>query len=51
VLAIAVQTDVLGDPWLAYCVWALAGATCVRRAAAFAPEASRDRADLVTSPA
>lgn len=26
VLALAVQTDVLGEPWLAYCVWWLAGA-------------------------
>jgi O-antigen ligase len=26
VLAIAVQTDVLGTPWLAYVVWILAGA-------------------------
>ena len=26
VLALAVQTDVIGDPWVAYCVWALAGA-------------------------
>jgi hypothetical protein len=30
ILALAVQTDVIGDPWVAYCVWALAGAllTC-----------------------
>lgn len=27
VLALAVQTDVLGTPWLAYVVWMLAGAT------------------------
>src|SRR5439155_17271009 len=27
VLALAVQTDVIGDPWVAYCVWALAGAS------------------------
>jgi hypothetical protein len=26
ILALAVQTDVIGDPWVAYCVWALAGA-------------------------
>jgi hypothetical protein len=26
VLALAVQTDVIGDPWVAYCVWGLAGA-------------------------
>ncbi|MDQ2966715.1 MAG: O-antigen ligase family protein [Actinomycetota bacterium] len=24
-LALAVQTDVIGDPWMAYCLWALAG--------------------------
>jgi hypothetical protein len=51
VLALAVQTDVLGDPWLAYCLWALAGALCVQREAATVPEASRERADLVTTPA
>jgi O-antigen ligase/polysaccharide polymerase Wzy-like membrane protein len=26
VAALAVQTDVIGDPWIAYCVWGLAGA-------------------------
>ena len=26
VLALAVQTDVIGDPWIAYCVWGLGGA-------------------------
>ena len=26
VAALAVQTDVIGDPWVAYCVWGLAGA-------------------------
>ena len=38
VLALAIQTDVIGDPWVAYVVWALAG-TClqVRLAAAEAP--------------
>jgi hypothetical protein len=25
ILALAVQTDVIGDPWVAYCVWAFAG--------------------------
>ena len=30
VLALAVQTDVIGDPWVAYCVWALAGAALFR---------------------
>jgi hypothetical protein len=29
-LALAVQTDVIGDPWVAYCVWALAGAALLR---------------------
>jgi hypothetical protein len=26
-LVLAVQTDVIGDPWMGYCVWALAGLT------------------------
>jgi O-antigen ligase/polysaccharide polymerase Wzy-like membrane protein len=30
VLVLAVQTDVIGDPWVAYCVWGLAGALVVR---------------------
>jgi hypothetical protein len=30
VLALAIQTDVIGDPWVAYCVWALAGAAVSR---------------------
>lgn len=30
VLALAVQTDVIGDPWVAYCVWGLAGAFAAR---------------------
>jgi hypothetical protein len=30
VLALAVQTDVIGVPWLAYCLWWLAGALVVR---------------------
>jgi hypothetical protein len=25
-----VQTDVIGDPWVAYCVWGLAGAGLLR---------------------
>jgi hypothetical protein len=29
VLALAVQTDVIGDPWVAYCVWCIAGAALV----------------------
>jgi len=28
-LVIAVQTDVIGDPWMGYCVWALAGIALV----------------------
>ena len=30
VLVLAIQTDVIGDPWIAYCVWALAGALVMR---------------------
>jgi hypothetical protein len=30
ILVLAIQTDVLGDPWVAYCVWALAGALVLR---------------------
>ena len=30
VLALAIQTDVIGDPWVAYVVWGLAGAFLVR---------------------
>ncbi|MDX6454133.1 MAG: hypothetical protein QOD48_240 [Gaiellaceae bacterium] len=30
VLALAVQTDVIGDPWIAYCVWGFAGALTLR---------------------
>ena len=26
ILALAIQTDVIGDPWVAYCVWLLGGA-------------------------
>jgi hypothetical protein len=26
-LVLAVQTDVIGDPWMGYCLWALAGVT------------------------
>jgi O-antigen ligase/polysaccharide polymerase Wzy-like membrane protein len=25
ILALAIQTDVIGDPWVAYCLWAFAG--------------------------
>jgi len=39
ILALAVQTDVIGDPWVAYVVWGLAGTACARvaRASSFAP--------------
>jgi hypothetical protein len=37
VLALAVQTDVIGDPWIAYCVWALAGALLTRPQERLAP--------------
>ena len=30
VLVLAIQTDVIGDPWVAYCVWGLAGALALR---------------------
>jgi hypothetical protein len=29
VLALAVQTDAIGVPWLAYCLWWVAGALVV----------------------
>ncbi len=37
VLALAVQTDVIGDPWIAYCIWALAGALLTRPRERLAP--------------
>ena len=30
VLALAIQPDVIGDPWVAYMVWGLGGALLVR---------------------
>jgi len=39
ILALAVQTDVIGDPWVAYCVWGLAG-TLVPKSVLRAPPAS-----------
>ncbi|HET7568077.1 MAG TPA: O-antigen ligase family protein [Gaiellaceae bacterium] len=30
ILALAIQTDVIGDPWVAYCVWGFAGALAFR---------------------
>jgi hypothetical protein len=43
VLVLAIQTDVIGDPWVAYCVWAFAGALLVPAARA-APRYLRDQA-------
>jgi hypothetical protein len=40
VLALAVQTDVIGDPWLAYCMWALAGLALTRLHERLAPAAT-----------
>jgi hypothetical protein len=37
VLVIAVQTDVIGDPWIAYCIWALAGTLLTRPRERLAP--------------
>ena len=48
VLALAIQTDVIGDPWVAYCVWALAGALVAVRRTAF-PEGSRTRVPVAVS--
>jgi hypothetical protein len=48
ILALAIQTDVIGAPWVAYCVWALAGSlVAVRRTAL--PEASRTRVPVAVS--
>ena len=30
ILALAVQTDVIGDPWVAYVVWGLAGTSLAK---------------------
>jgi hypothetical protein len=30
VLALAIQTDVIGDPWIAYVVWCFAGALLLK---------------------
>jgi hypothetical protein len=37
ILALAVQTDVIGDPWIAYCVWVFAGAYLTRPQERLAP--------------
>ena len=48
ILALAIQTDVIGDPWVAYCVWALAGAFVAARRTAF-PEGSRTKVPVAVS--
>jgi hypothetical protein len=48
ILAVAIQTDVIGDPWIAYCVWGLAGATVALRTTAF-PAGSRTRVPVAVS--
>jgi hypothetical protein len=40
VLALAVQTDVIGDPWVAYCMWAFAGSLLTRLQEPLAPFAT-----------
>ena len=42
VLALAVQTDVLGTPWLAYVVWIAAGSAIAARSAALRDHRSSD---------
>jgi O-Antigen ligase len=50
ILALAIQTDVIGDPWVAYCVWALAGSlVAVRRTAL--PEGSRTKVPVAVASA
>ena len=41
VLALAVQTDAVGVPWLAYCVWWLSGALAAPKATVPAASAFR----------
>jgi hypothetical protein len=48
ILALAIQTDVIGDPWVAYCVWALAGSLVAVRRTAF-PEGSRTRVPVAVT--
>jgi len=40
ILVLAIQTDVIGDPWVAYCVWALAGSLAVVGGRASSPAAA-----------
>jgi len=47
ILALAVQTDVIGDPWVAYCVWALGGSLALVRPR---PEEARLEERLAPAP-
>jgi hypothetical protein len=40
-LALAIQTDVIGDPWIAYCLWGLGGALAAPLALRYAARTSR----------
>jgi hypothetical protein len=40
-LALAIQTDVIGDPWVAYCLWGLGGALAAPLAVRYAVSTSR----------
>ena len=40
-LALAIQTDVIGDPWMAYCLWGLGGALVGPLALSYAASARR----------
>jgi hypothetical protein len=40
-LALAIQTDVIGDPWIAYCLWGLGGALAAPLAFRYAASTSR----------
>jgi O-Antigen ligase len=44
ILVLAIQTDVIGDPWVAYCVWALGGLL-------LQPFAIRERLSAASRPA
>jgi hypothetical protein len=40
-LALAIQTDVIGDPWVAYCLWGLGGALAAPLALRYVASTSR----------
>jgi O-Antigen ligase len=48
ILVLAIQTDVIGDPWVAYCVWGFAGAMLLP-AARVAPRYLRDQVSATVS--